>query len=162
MAETVNGLKITITITGSIVGNNRTAVPIDITKEYVFSDGTSANQIGNILYYDARPLNNTNETLDLDGLTDFQGASTSTFNNVKFGYWENNSTTTAEVLTIGGGDFSTPFADPTDKIKIGPNGVLLLISPIDGYAITASTGDGLLVATNYNGTYDMLLGVDNA
>jgi hypothetical protein len=95
-------------------------------------------------------------------MTDFQGASTSTFNNIKFMFFRNNSSTSAEILTVGGGDFSTPFNAAADKVKIGPQGILLLVSPVDGYAITASTGDGLLVAHSGTSTYDMLLGADNS
>jgi hypothetical protein len=162
MADTVNNLTIRVTITGSVAGDNGVRQPIDITYEKVFTDGTGTNQIGNVYYKDNRPLNATNETLDLDGLTDFQGVSTSTWNNVKWMFFQNNSTTTAEVLTIGGGDFSTPFNAAADKVKIGPAGIFLLVSPIDGYGITASTGDGLLVAHSGNSTYDVALGVDNA
>jgi len=162
MAETVNGLTIKVSITGSIAGDNGSRLAVDITKVYAFQDGTGSTQIGNMLYKPDRALNNTSETLDLDGLTDFQGASTSTFNNVKFQYYENNSTTAAQNLTIGGGDFSGMFADPSDKLVIGPGGIALIVSPIDGYPITATTGDGLLIATNANMTYDLLLGVDNA
>lgn len=161
MAETVNGITIRVQIVGSVTGDNGVRQPIDISYEKSFTDGTGTNQIGNVFWKDNRALNATSETIDLDGTTDFQGASTSAFNNVKWMFFQNNSTTTTEVLTIGGGDFSPMFADPTDKIKVGPAGIMLLVSPVDGYAITASTGDGLLLATNYNGTYDMALGVDN-
>jgi hypothetical protein len=161
MAETVNNLTIRVTITGSVAGDNGVRQPIDETYEKVFTDGTGTNQIGNVLWKDNRSLAATNETHDLDGMTDFQGASTSTFNNIKFMFFRNNSSTSAEVLTVGGGDFSTPFNAAADKVKIGPQGIFLLVSPIDGYGITASTGDGLLVAHSGTSTYDMLLGADN-
>lgn len=162
MAETVLGLTVRVTVVGSIVGDNGVRLPIDFTYEKMLTDGTGTNQIGNVFYKKARSLNNTNETIDLDGTTDFQGASTSTFNAVKLLLFTNNSTTAGDDLTIGGGDFVGPFADASDKIKVGPGGLALIISPVDGYAITATTGDGLLMATDYNGTYDILLGVDNS
>ena len=162
MAETVNGLQIRVSIVGSIAGDNGTRLPIDISYEKFLTDGTGSNQIGNVYYKDNRALNNTNETIDLDGTTDFQGASTSTFNSVKLMFFRNNSTTSGDDLTIGGGDFVGPFADASDKNIIGADGIMLIVNPIAGYAITASTGDGLLVATDYNGTYDVLLGVDNS
>lgn len=161
-AETVDDLVVTVTIRGTVRGVSGAKQTVNISYERAFSDGTGTRQCGAFFYKDDRSLAATNETLDLDGNTDAFGTSMSDCNNVKMMFAQNNSTTTAEVLTLFGGDFATPMGDATDKIKVGPDGIFLLVSPIDGYAITAGTGDGLLVATSYTGTYDIFLALDNA
>ncbi len=160
--ETINGLTVQVRIFGSVLGSDGVRQIVDRSYEKSFTDGTGTNQCGAIWKDDDRSLASTSETLDLDALVDFKGAIMTDNNAVKVLFIQNNSTTTAQTVTVGGGDFSTPFADPTDKFVVGPGGIALFVNPIDGYAITAGTGDGLLVANNYTGTYNILLATDNA
>ncbi len=98
--------------------------------------------------------NGAPDTWDLAGtLTSELSGATVTFVEV-VGIWiRNKSTTTGEILEIGAG--SNPllnFIKATgDAIKIGPGGVLLITSPVDGFAVTASTGD-VLTITSASGT----------
>lgn len=163
-SETINGLVIKVQIYGSVIGTDGVKQDVNILKEFNISEGTGINQIGAVYQDLTRGLNATTETLDLDGLTDFKGATMSDNNNVKFLYMFHNSSTPAAVLKVGGGDFAGaagPLVDATDKMAIGPQGLILMVNPIDGWGITASTKDGLLVETTTNTTYDTLIGFDN-
>lgn len=85
-------------------------------------------------------------TIDLAGsLTDIYGT-TLTFTKIRAIVIKNLSTTTGFNLLVGGAAsnaFSTPFADATDKVKVPPGGCLVLAAPLDGFAVTAGTGDQL-------------------
>jgi hypothetical protein len=136
-------------------GNRLAPSSIDTTLSW--TDGNGDNQLLQVWCDIGRALGATTETLDLDGLTDFQGGSTSGVTKLKYIFIKNNSTGT---MKIGGGDFTTPFADASDKLLI-PAGATLEIeipSSTSAYAITASTGDGLLVELTVAGTYDIVLG----
>ena len=59
----------------------------------------------------------------------------------------NKSTTSGEVLIIGAG--SNPLLNwvnaTGDAVKVGASGVFLITSPLNGYAVTATTGDILTI-----------------
>lgn len=159
--ETLDGLTIFVSVKGKVRGSDGAYKVVNFEKTYRFADGTGEDQIGAVWEDEVRALNNTNETLDLDALSDFKGATMSDNNRVKVALVENLSETAAQTLTIGGGDWVGPFVDASDKLVVGPRGLVLIVSPLDGYGITASTGDGLLVASNANLSYRALLGFDN-
>ena len=145
--ETVQAVKVEAKLTFYVTGADGAQLVKEHTYSHTFTDGTGTDQAGAVWNDDARSLAATTETLDLDGLVDFQGATMTDNNAVKVMWIENTSTTTGYKLTLGGGDWAgaTRFlTDATDKCNVGPSGLLLAISPVDGYAITASTGDGLL------------------
>lgn len=163
-SETINGLRIRVSIEGQVTGSDGTRQVVSINEEYNFSDGTGSSQIGAIFQDLARPLNVTSEVLDLDALADFKGATMTDNNAVKFIYAKNKSTTTGENLKMGGDDFAAaggPLVDTTDKVVVGPSGMILMINNIDGWGITAATKDGLKFEHTGNSTYDLLLGFDN-
>lgn len=165
-AETAQ-LSITVTIKGSVVSTSTTApglVPIDYTYQVDFSDGTGNNQLGTVYQSLGRALNATSETLDMDGLS-ILGVSNTDANAVKFIMARHKSTTASELMKMGGGDFAAstgPLADSTDKIVTGPDGLILLINPRDGWSITATSKDGLLMELTGNSTYDTIIGLDNS
>jgi hypothetical protein len=164
MAETVKSLRVTVTIKGTIAGADGAILQVDETYDQVFNDGTGSDQMGLAVQDLNRPLNATSEDLNLDGLTDFQGAA-SGLNNLGLMYFRNLDEDTGDGLTIGGASanqFVNWVGDATDKIKVGPKGIFLLVSPVDKYAITASTGDLLKVETDDNSTYRYIIGGDNA
>lgn len=163
-SETVGGLTLTVTLRGYVTGNDGVRMLVDKSYEMTFSDGTGNNQVQWLWQDDGRPLNATNETLDLDGLTDFKGAVMSDNTSVKVIWAEHKSTTAAEVMKLGGGDFAAadgPVADATDKIATGPRGLILLVNPLDGWGITATTKDGLRMELTGNSTYDLVMAGDN-
>lgn len=161
MNETVEGLEIRVTVKGRIRGTDGAYQNVDYDRSWKFTDGTAANQIGAVWNDDTRNLNNTTETLDLDALPSAVSGAGNDANNVKFLLVENLSTTAGQDVTIGGGDWLGPFADASDKIKARASGLVLVIAPLDGFGITASTGDGLLMATSADVNYRPIIGFDN-
>ena len=161
--ETVGGLQLVVTLRGYVAGLDGAMLRVE--REYVcnFTDGTGNNQIGYVWQDTARALNATNETLDLDALTDFQGAAQTgcaVAGGLKLIWIEHKSTTAAEILSLGGGDLAGatgPLVDTSDLVRVGPKGFILWVSPYEGATITASTGDGLKVAVTGNTTYDITL-----
>ncbi len=122
--------------------------------------GTSANQ-ADVLWHDSRILSATSEDLDLAAsLTDGLGNSV-TFATVKAIIIHNTSTTTTENLSVGGAasaQFINWVSAADDEIVIGPDGVFVLWSPIDGYAVTATTGDLLKIDSGAdNITYEIAI-----
>lgn len=158
--ETVQGLEIRVTVKGRVKGLDGVFQDVDIDDSWSFTDGTAANQVGAVFLDKARSLAATNETLDLDGLSGVSG-SQSDNNNVKVTYVKNLSSTPGQDLTVGGGDWLGPFADATDKIKVRAGGALLCIAPLDGFPITASSGDGLRLENAATFTFNVFLGFDN-
>lgn len=57
----------------------------------------------------------------------------------------NKNTTAGQTLLVGGNGPATPItafmADPSDIVVVGPNGALLLWSPMDGYEIGVAVGE---------------------
>ena len=164
MATTVNGLQIKISIIGTVAGADGARVQIDEKITYNFSDGTAANQVGYVFQDLTRPLNATTEDLNLDALKDF-GGDTITANNVKLMYFRNLDLDTGDSFKLGGAPsnaFINWVDNANDKVIVGPGGLFLLISPTDGYGITASTGDLLRVEAVDNSTYRLMLAGDDA
>lgn len=122
--------------------------------------GTSANQ-ADVLWHDSRLLSATSEDLDLAGiLTDGLG-NTVTFVTVKAIVIHNTSTTATESLAVGGAasaQFVNWVGAADDEVNVGPDGVFLLWSPIDGYDVTATTGDLLKIDSGAdNITYEIAI-----
>lgn len=116
--------------------------------EYIakFENGTGANKVDAV--YSARVSGAT--TIDLrSSLTSVLDGSVVSFPILMGFFVKNLSTTTLERLDIGAGSnpFITWLLATGDGVKVGPSGFLNLWSPIDGYAVTAGTGDILNVAT---------------
>lgn len=133
---------------------------LSMDKGNTLADGTGANQ-ADVLWTDTRTLTETSEELDLAGsLTNAIGV-TATFVKVKVLVMHNKSTTSTENLTIGGAaanQFATWVGNSSDKLVIGPDGLLLLWNPIDGYTVTADTGDKLKIdAGSDTITYDIAI-----
>lgn len=124
-----------------------------------YTNGTGANQI-NAFYADTRTLAATNESFDLDAgtITDSYGTGL-VFTKIKLLYIRNKSTTTAQTLTLTG-DFLTQagFGAAAGGLIIGPGGLLCLDNPIDGYSITAGTGDVITVTNAASFDYDIIIG----
>jgi hypothetical protein len=161
MAETVRNLRITVRIEGEVAGDDGASLPLNDTYTYNFSDGTGQYQIGSVWQDRDRNLNTTTASLDIDGLTDFQGASTSTYNTVKVLLVKHESDS-GDIEIGGAGDWATMLKGTTPELVIKPRGLALVIAPTDGYAVTASTGDVLGLETTANVNFRLLLGVDNA
>jgi hypothetical protein len=128
--------------------------------EYLFADGNGDNQVGAVWQDTSANLATTTRSLDLDGLGDFQGATMSTNSAAKVILIAHKGTTGN--LIVGGGDFATPFNDASDKVRVLPGGLLLMVSPYAGYGITASTGDVLPIESTASVDYDVLFAFKNS
>lgn len=145
-------LSIEATLTNATTNTTPTS-PLSYTRTNELTTGTSADQADRL--YQARLTLSTSGTtsLDLSGsLTDDLGQTT-VFAKVKGIAIYNRETTAGLALVIGGNanPLSTIFSDASDEVKVGPGGMFLLTSPVDGYAVTAGTGD-ILDITNPSGS----------
>lgn len=129
--------------------------PASFNPNFVFTDGTGANQ-AKYLYTDTRTLGaSATEDLDLAGvLTDAFG-NTLTFDKIKALIITAAATNTNDVLVGGSAtaQASAFFGDVTDVVKVKPGGLLALVAPnATGYDITATTADLLKLANSGAGT----------
>lgn len=138
-------------------------VPLNYGKTSRLASGTAAGQ-ADLMFSDTRTLAaSASESLDLSGtLTDALGA-TLAFARVKAIVISASAANTNDVV-IGGAASNTfvgPFADATDKVKVKPGGMLVLVAPgATAYPVTAGTGDLLQVANSAAGTsvtYDVVI-----
>lgn len=120
--------------------------PFSIPQSQVFIDGSSANQVGSI-WHDTITLDTNNaydESLDLAGDATFKDAfgDAITFTTIKVLYIHNRTTTSGYDLTISGTFINNNLLGGADStIILGPGGVCLLTSPVDGFAVSAGDGD---------------------
>jgi len=118
---------------GGIAGSSKLVLP----------SGSAANK-QNLVYSDSFSLAATPTTLDLAGtIASKLNGATLTFTNIRGFALRNTSTTTGENITVGGNanglvNWVTAVGD---EIILGPSGLLVIHSPIDGYDVTAGTGD---------------------
>lgn len=145
--ETLQALRVRVQITGYVTFSDGRRQDVNIDYDRTITDGNGTNQAQSIWYDQSRTLAATSETIDLDGQTDAIGGSTSDWTNVKLACVINKNTATGEKLVLGGGDWAGTdalFVDSSSKANVGPDGIFLAVSPIDGFDITASTKDGFL------------------
>jgi len=136
---------------------------IEYGPNWPFSDGTGANQIQQV-FSDTRTLSaSATENIDLaGGLTNAFGVAI-TFTKIKAIVIRAAAGNTNNVQVGGAASngFTAPFVDATDKLSIKPGGVVVLAAPdANGFAVTAGTGNILLVANSAGSTgvtYDILI-----
>jgi hypothetical protein len=122
--------------------------------------GTGANQLDRVYSDSSTPVGSP-DTLDLLGtLSSLLTGATISFVTLNGIIIRNKSTTSTEVLSIGGG--SNPVAGlwgaGGDLIKIGPGGVFMWWDPVDGITPVAGTGDILQIDPGADTiAYDVLL-----
>ena len=105
------------------------------------TNGTAANQ-SDYIWHDRRTATAAPDDIDLFNLTCVDAFGTVlSFATVKGIFIRNRSTTSDEELSIGGD--AAPFvnwvAAANDIVNIGPGGIFLLWSPIDGYAVAGGS-----------------------
>lgn len=162
MAVTLNGsVNFNMQQTGTHDHGTPT-LPIVKSLAMAFSSGTGSNAI-DVWFSDDRSLAAASEGLDLSGsLTNAFGATVSQVE-VRFLLIYNSSTT--DVLSIGGAAanqaYAGLFAASNDIIKVGPGGIFLWYSPVDGSGLTiaAGTADQLKIdAGSATITYSIYIG----
>lgn len=116
------------------------------------ADGTGADQ-ADVLWHDERSLAaSSNDDLDLTNLAMavFGGSAAVDFAKVKAILLVNTSTTSGDVLRVGGAGaaaFSAPFANDDDAVvEVGPDSPLLLVNKKDGWSVTPSTAHVLRIS----------------
>lgn len=117
-----------------------------------FADGTSANQADQLWHAERTVAASSNDDLDLTALprTLFGNALSIAFAKVKAILLVNLSTSSGDVLRLGGAGagsaFAAPFAGDVDaQAEAPPDSPLLLVNRQDGWTVTPGTGDILRV-----------------
>lgn len=126
-----------------------------VTLALTLADGVGANQ-ANLMWFDSNTLAaSTNVDLDLAaGLTDSFG-NTLTFVKVKAIAVKAAAGNTNNVLVGGAASnqFASFFGDVSDKLVVQPGGAFGIATPgLNGYGVTAGTGDLLRIANSGAGT----------
>jgi len=138
-------------------------LPLAYNGNFVFTNGTGANQVGSV-FTDTRTLAASgSEDLDLSGvLTDAFGAAI-VFTKIKGLIIKAAAANTNDVLVGGHASAACAsfFGDATDKVRVKPGGMVALMAPnAAGYAVAAGTADLLTVANSGSGagvTFDILI-----
>jgi hypothetical protein len=121
-----------------------------VSKDLVFASGNGSSQFDKV----HSDISAATTDYDVAGVvTDAQGAAI-TMSKLGMVYAENRGTTSGNMMYVGGDANSVPvFGAAADFAKIGPQGFFLAVNPVDGWTVTAATGD--VVEINHNsGTYD--------
>lgn len=121
-----------------------------ITKDVVIANGNGSGQY-NKIHSDIAAVTTDYDVAGV--VTDAQGAAI-TMSRLGLIYAENRGTTAGDMMYIGGDANSVLFCGAAnDFIRVGPQGFALIVNPIDGWTVTAGTGD--VVEVNHNaGTWD--------
>lgn len=135
-------------------------MPISVTGSRGYTDGSSDNQ-GDVVIFERSTPAAAADTWDLTGgLTDIYG-NTVTLAKIREIWIHNLSTTSGELLTLGGNVMSVLGGAAGDTPIIHPNGHWIMAAPIDGYAVVGAASDALTVDPGANTiSYDMrIIGV---
>jgi len=158
MADTLNtSLKVSLDVAYADTSDisQATTLPFKHTINEFLADGTTAN-LADVFYHDQATITTSSSTdYDLAGtLTNVFGA-TATFANVKGILIQNTTTTSTYIVKVGAkgsNDFVNWVASATDIVQIGAGGTFLLTAPVDGFDVTADSGDILKIANDNAGS----------
>lgn len=118
--------------------------PISIDQSQVFTDGTGANQVGEIWHDTLALVANTPQHKDLYGTLLNGFNETVNFATIKVLYVYNKATTSGYDVILSGTFLDLNVLGGADStIILGPGGVCLLTSPVDGFTVTDTTGERL-------------------
>lgn len=124
---------------------------IELVSQY--QNGTGANKQG--VVWSARPTLTALVTYDLaGGITSVLNKSALSMPLLIGIFIKNLSSTPGAYVAMGAAvsQINTIFNAAGDAIRIGPGGMLALWNPIDGYAVTAGSADGLGLTPAVNPT----------
>jgi len=143
----------------NVGAGNATAINkhlFELAKTY--ANGTGANQQDKI--YSTTQTVNGNTDINLTTATNEETGTAISLASVSGFIVYNHSTTSSQTVTVGGAP-SNPFITwliaTGDGNVIGPGGVLIQTSPVDGWAVTASTADILRIATSASLTFTVIV-----
>ena len=157
MAATFNG-KVQLGVDASLIDAIdmlTTTSPLIWNPNYVFANGTGANQ-ANQMFTDVRTLTaSASEDFDLSGVLVNSLGVTLAFTAIKAFIIQADSTNSNDVV-VGGhatAAMASFFSASAHKVKVKPGGMVALIAPdATGYTVTATTAD-LLTITNVAGSF---------
>lgn len=136
--------------------------PLDYKNLFNLPSGTAASQ-ADLIFSDTRTLGaSATEDLDLAGsLVDPLGA-TLAFVTVKAIIVKAaaGNTNNVAVKPAAANGFIGPFNAAADTLIVPPSGVVVLVAPVSGWAVTAGTGDLITVTNSGAGTgvtYDVVI-----
>lgn len=129
--------------------------PLAYGPNFVFTDGSGANQ-ANKLFTDTRTLAaSASESLDLNGvLTDAFGAVLN-FTKIRALIIAASAANTNDVIVgnAASNGFVSWCGGATNTVTVKPGGLFMLVAPdVNGYAVTAATADLLKVLNGGAGT----------
>lgn len=167
MAEKIEAFTLVVEVNSRLVNTEDLSTPTDTLiyrKNFEWTNGTGADQ-ANQHWKDQRTLAaSATENLDLAGvLVSHLTGAVINFTSIRLiiVYAALGNANDVEVGGVGLNAFFTPFGANTDKLKVKPGGLLVLMArDAAGYAVTAGTGDLLKVANGGAGTsvtYDVIL-----
>jgi len=165
MASTIEGLRVEVRVSGMIRGADgaKQVVLLDYDKQ--FTDGTGTDSIGQFWWDQTRALNNTSEDLDLAGSLPIFNGDMLALTDMKVLVLENLATATGDNVILKEGS-SNPVAgllggtNPT--LTLGPSGLLVWVSPVDGVTVTAGSADTIAIQTNDNMNYQVFVAGEDA
>ena len=134
-------------------GSHRSMLKHDGAYTISMLDGTDANESDLVYSLFTSVSTGVPHDHDLVSLVSGLTGSTLTYAEVTAIVLVNESQTPGESVTVGAGSnpVSSIWGAAGDAVVVGPGGVLVLTSPVDGYAVTASTADILRVSTTSSG-----------
>lgn len=120
------------------------------TKDVNYTSGNGSSQFDKV----HSDIASSTTDYDVAGVvTDAQGAAI-TMSKLGLIVAENKGTTSGNMMYLGGDANSVPFCGAAaDFVKLGPQGFAVICNPVDGWTVTAGTGD--VIEVNHNsGTFD--------
>lgn len=145
-------------VTASLTPANTHRFPFAAAMPITYSTGTGDNQQDKA--WSARVTFSGAIGYDLSGslLSKVDGAPV-VFANIRGFAVINNSTTTGQTLTIGGGSnpWITWLSATGDAVVIGPGGIHVWTSPMDGASVTAATGDILTITSSASLSHELVI-----
>ena len=158
MATVLSSVAISADIVGVLT---QTHTDGTIQKDVHTGQGTSVTPSdANILYHTKVTITGSgSSTFDLSGALTNALGNAAVFSKVYAIKIENLATTTGKNIRVGNAGTGTGFytwADAeTSYVTVGASGVFLLASCVDGYAVTATTGDILKLANPGGSSIDV-------
>ena len=164
MAATLDTTTVTVSVAAQLLNAldlGTAKAPSGLKRTYTFTNGTGANQAGNV-FADQRTTDDTGESLDLSGVLTNAFGEVVSFTSVKALIIRADAANTVDVVVGAGGvnSFVGWVGDASDTVVIKPGGMFALIAPdATGYPVTAGTGDLLQIAASATGnvTYDVVV-----
>lgn len=159
MAVQLTSAGITVTTTAqfkNVLTLSEVLDSLRLVSTNAFTDGAGINKADMVYHDEITVLTGADASIDLSGGIS-HAFGVATFTKVKAILIHNKNTTAGHILQVGAGAnclaAGTLFANTTDIINVGPNGIFLITAPsAAGIAVTAGTADILTVSNDSGAT----------